>query len=95
MRGVESGFAMVRDAKVGLLTASDDRGRILAEEATHSDGTLVTMLATVPVRHDSTLYQVWGDWFAWFDLAGLAALLAFWPVNRNFLPRRPDERNID
>ena len=77
MRGVENGFTMVRDAKVGLLTASDDRGRILAEESTHSDGSLVTMLATVPVRHDSTLYQKWGDWFAWFDLAALAALLTF------------------
>jgi apolipoprotein N-acyltransferase len=77
VRGVESGFAMVRDAKVGLLTASDDRGRILAEESTRSDGALVTMLAIVPVRHDSTLYQRWGDWFAWVDLATLVVLLAF------------------
>ncbi|MGA8438609.1 MAG: nitrilase-related carbon-nitrogen hydrolase [Candidatus Sulfotelmatobacter sp.] len=78
MRGVESGFTMVRDAKVGLLTASDDRGRILAEQPTRSDGALTTMLATVPVRHDFTLYQIWGDWFAWFDLAALVAILAFW-----------------
>jgi len=80
MRAVENGFTIVRDAKVGLLTASDDRGRILAEEPTRPDGTLVTMLVTVPVRHDSTLYQKWGDWFAWLDLAGLAALLALWVV---------------
>ena len=78
MRGVENGFSMVRDAKVGLLTASDDRGRILAEKSTRSDGALTTMLATVPVRHDPTLYQKWGDWFAWFDLAALVAILAFW-----------------
>ncbi len=78
MRGVEDGFTMVRDAKVGLLTVSDDRGRILAEEPTHSDGSLVTMLATVPVRHDPTLYQKWGDWFAWVDLAALVAMLALW-----------------
>ena len=58
MRGVESGFTIVRDAKVGLLTASDDRGRILAEQPTRSDGGLATMLARVPVRHDFTLYQV-------------------------------------
>ena len=82
MRGVEDGFTMVRDAKVGLLTASDDRGRILAEEPTHSDGSLVTMLATVPVRHDPTLYQKWGDWFAWVDLAALVAMLVFWVTNR-------------
>jgi len=91
MRGVEDGFTMVRDAKVGLLTASDDRGRILAEKPTHSDGTLVTLVATVPVRHDSTLYQKWGDWFAWVDLAALAALLTFWLANGKFQPRRPDE----
>ena len=84
MRGVESGFTMVRDAKVGLLTVSDDRGRILAEESTHTDGTLVTMLATVPVRNDPTLYQKWGDWFAWIDLAALAALLTFWLAKRSF-----------
>ena len=88
MRGVENGFTMVRDAKVGLLTASDDRGRILAEEPTHSDGTVVTMLAAVPVRHDATLYQKWGDWFAWVSLAALAALLAFW-----FWPRASFNHN--
>jgi apolipoprotein N-acyltransferase len=94
MRGVESGFTMVRDAKVGLLTASDDRGRILAEQPTRSDGGLTTMLASVPVRHDFTLYQVWGDWFAWIDLAALAALLTFWQANRKFQPLRLDERII-
>lgn len=90
MRGVEDGFAMVRDAKHGLLTASDDRGRILAEESTRSDGALVAMLARVPVRHDSTLYQKWGDWFAWVDLAALVALIAFRLANR-----RPDEQRLN
>ena len=77
MRGVEDGFTIVRDAKNGLLTASDDRGRILAEEPTRTDGALVTLLVTVPVRHDFTLYQQWGDWFAWVDLAALVAILVF------------------
>jgi apolipoprotein N-acyltransferase len=86
MRGVESGFTIVRDAKVGLLTASDDRGRILAEQPTRSDGALTTMLARVPVRHDFTIYQMWGDWFAWFDLAALAALLTFSLARRKFQP---------
>ena len=81
MRGVENGFPMVRDAKNGLLTVSDDRGRILAEKPTRSDGTLVTMLAAVPVRHDSTLYQKWGDWFAWVDIIALVVLLMFYITN--------------
>ena len=74
MRGVEDGFTIARNAKIGLLTVSDDRGRVLKEEPTHDDGSLVTMVATVPVHHDPTLYQRWGDWFAWVNLAGLAVL---------------------
>jgi apolipoprotein N-acyltransferase len=81
MRAVEDGFTLVRDAKVGLLTASDDRGRILAEQSTRPDGAFTTMLAAVPVRYDPTLYQKWGDWFAWMDLAAVAPLLAFWLAN--------------
>jgi apolipoprotein N-acyltransferase len=75
MRAVEDGFTLVRDAKVGLMTAADDRGRILAEESNVDAKGSTTMLVTVPVRHDGTLYQRWGDWFAWVDLAALAALL--------------------
>ena len=94
MRGVENGFTMVRDAKVGLLTASDDRGRIIAEESTRTDGALVVMLAAVPVRHDSTLYQKWGDWFAWTNLAALVALLAFWFAKSKLQRPRADEHEI-
>jgi apolipoprotein N-acyltransferase len=75
MRGVEDGFTIVRTAKAGFLTVSDDRGRVLAEEATSPNREFTTMLAQVPVRHDATLYQKWGDWFAWLDLVLLSALL--------------------
>lgn len=92
MRGVEGGFTIVRDAKDGLLTASDDRGRILAEEPARSDGAFVTMLATVPVRHDSTLYQEWEDWFAWADFVALVAMLVFWLATWKFQPQRTDQR---
>jgi apolipoprotein N-acyltransferase len=74
MRGVEDGFTIARNAKLGLMTVSDDRGRVLAEKPTSDDGSLVTMIVSAPVHHDATLYQRWGDWFAWLDLAGLAAL---------------------
>lgn len=75
MRAVEDGFTLVRSAKQGYLTASDDRGRILAETLTLPETGFTTMLATVPVRHDPTLYQQWGNWFAWFTLALFSALL--------------------
>ncbi|HTX77728.1 MAG TPA: nitrilase-related carbon-nitrogen hydrolase [Terracidiphilus sp.] len=78
MRAVEDGFSIARSAKQGYLTASDDRGRILAEKLTLPETGFITMLANVPVRHDSTLYQRWGDWFAWLDLVLLAVLLIIW-----------------
>lgn len=76
MRAVEDGFSMARSAKEGYLTVSDDRGRVLDEKLTLPETSFTNMLASVPVRHDPTLYQLWGDWFAWLDLALLAALLA-------------------
>jgi hypothetical protein len=92
MRGVESGFTVVRAAKQALLTVSHDRGRILAQQ----DAVTVrfaSLLATAPVRHDNTFYARWGDGFAWLNIAGLVALLLSprkqelrGPVNFAFLP---------
>lgn len=74
MRGVESGFSIARAAKDGYLTLSDDRGRILAE--TRSDtAPFATLLANVPTAHDTTLYLLLGDWFAWLSLATLVFVL--------------------
>lgn len=64
MRGVEDGFSIARTAKNGLLTVTDDRGRVLAE--TRSDaGPFATLIASVPVVHSATVYLLLGDWFAW------------------------------
>lgn len=74
MRGVESGFSVTRAAKQGYLTVSDDRGRILAE--TRSDSTpFATLVADVPAVHDTTLYVLLGDWFAWLALTTLVFAL--------------------
>jgi apolipoprotein N-acyltransferase len=70
MRGVESGFSVVRAAKNGYLTVSDNRGRILAE--TRSDSApFATLLTQAPAVHDATLYLLLGDWFAWLAIATL------------------------
>lgn len=76
MRGVEYGYSIVRSAKLGLLTVSDDRGRVLAEAGPNADVPFTTLLAAVPVRHDRTLYQSWGDWFAWLNVALLGVILS-------------------
>lgn len=75
MRGVEDGFSLVRVAKDGYLTVSDDRGRIVAE--TRSDAApFATLIASVPTVHDDTLYLEWGDWFAWLTIAMLVMTAA-------------------
>jgi apolipoprotein N-acyltransferase len=74
MRGVESGFTIARAAKQGELTVTDDRGRLLADW-NQGGNQFVSISADAPVRHDSTLYVRWGDWFAWTVIAALAFLL--------------------
>jgi len=74
MRGVESGFSVVRSAKRGSLYVSDDRGRILAETSSAS-APFATLLASVPAVHHHTFYTMAGDWFAWLTLLVLLYLL--------------------
>jgi apolipoprotein N-acyltransferase len=77
MRGVESGFGVVRSAKGGSLYVSDNRGWIMAE--IRSDAVPFTaLLASVPQTHDRTLFLSLGDWFAWMAVAILALCLVSW-----------------
>jgi apolipoprotein N-acyltransferase len=83
LRGVESGFAIARSAKQGLMTISDSRGRILVEQ--HSgESSPAKAIGTVTLRSGRTLYSRWGDWFAWLNLAGFVGL-----VVARFVYRKP------
>jgi apolipoprotein N-acyltransferase len=84
MRGVESGFSVVRSAKGGSLYVSDDRGRVLAEVKSDS-APFATLSATVPAGHDETIYDTMGDWFAYLSLLSLLALV----VRLGMLWKRP------
>jgi apolipoprotein N-acyltransferase len=75
VRGVEGGFAVARSARNGLLTVSDNRGRVVAESASDS-AAVASLVATVPLEPAGTLYLWLGDWFAWLCAAGVAAALA-------------------
>ncbi len=74
LRGVEDGFSIARAPKQGILTLTDDRGRVLAEQDTNS-APFVTLLGNIPVRHDRTLYSRFGDWFAWLCIVLLSCIL--------------------
>jgi apolipoprotein N-acyltransferase len=75
LRAVENGFALARSARNGLLTLSDNRGRILAEAATVPDR-FVSITGKVNAAREETLYTRAGDWFAWLCVAAFAVLLA-------------------
>jgi apolipoprotein N-acyltransferase len=81
MRGVEDGFSLVRAAKNGYLTVSDNRGRVVAE--TRSDAApFATLIASIPAAHSATFYLLLGDWFAWLACALLGfAVVQLWRVS--------------
>jgi apolipoprotein N-acyltransferase len=76
LRAVENGFALARSARDGLLTLSDNRGRILAE-ATTMPGRFVSITGKVNVSPEETFYTRAGDWFAWLCVAVFVSLLVF------------------
>ena len=87
MRGVEDGFSVVRAAKGGSVFVSDNRGRILGEVSS-SSAPFATLLVDVPTEHSWTLYQAFGDWFAWISMALLALALSQMPRVRGIAKER-------
>jgi apolipoprotein N-acyltransferase len=65
MRGLENGFSVARCAQQGLLTASDSRGRVVAETASGPEAALE---CSVPLGTGKTFYSVTGDWFGWLNV---------------------------
>ncbi len=64
VRGVESGFAVARSARCGLLTLSDSCGRVLAEARSDS-APYATLVAAIEPQQVRTVYASRGDWFGW------------------------------
>ena len=82
LRAVENGFALARSGRNGLLTLSDNRGRIVAETAT-VPGRFVSLSGKVNVVRETTFYTRTGDWFAWLCVVTFFVLLG-----SRFLPTR-------
>lgn len=91
MRGVENSVSVVRSARDGLLTVSDSRGRLLAEQPST---TAASSLSVVLPRADTqpTVYASVGDVFGWSALVigGLGAGYSLWRTSQN--TRRRKER---
>ncbi|UQA60452.1 nitrilase-related carbon-nitrogen hydrolase [Polyangium aurulentum] len=81
LRGVESGYAMVRSARDGLLTVTDAYGRVVAEtRSAPLPG--ATLLSAVPAARLDTFYARTGDWFGWLATGAAALLLALPAIPR-------------
>lgn len=76
LRGVEGGFAMARVARNGLLTLSDDRGRVLAQASSVGGAEPATLLGELPLRSTRTFYARIGDAFGWLCLIAAVVLAA-------------------
>jgi apolipoprotein N-acyltransferase len=98
MRGVEGGFSIARAAKQGLLTVSDRRGRVVAEERSDAAAPFATLTVPVPVAHESTVYARSGDWFPWICvvvLAGSLVLLRSRPSRSGETATKPAPATVD
>lgn len=67
LQSIQGGFSLARAAFYGFLSASDYRGRILAEKRTVV-GEDVFLTADVPMGKGATFYSLARDWFAWLSL---------------------------
>jgi apolipoprotein N-acyltransferase len=79
LRGIESGFAMVRSAREGLLTVTDAYGRILAETpSVPMPG--ATLISHVPAAGapTPTVYSRTADVFGWLCVVLSAPVLFRW-----------------
>jgi apolipoprotein N-acyltransferase len=76
LRGIESGFAIVRASRDGLLTVTDAFGRVLdAAESTSMPGTTLITQARIGPRA-RTIYTRIGDALGWLCLATALLMLA-------------------
>lgn len=74
LRGVEDGFSLARAPKQGILTVSDDRGRVVTQRSSGA-APFAGLVASAPVRHDATVYDRTGNWFPLLDLVAAVILL--------------------
>ena len=84
LRAVESGFALARAARNGVLTLSDNRGRVITEAPTVF-GRFVTACGKLNITRERTFYSRTGDWFPWLCLVALLALISLLFVRRRML----------
>jgi apolipoprotein N-acyltransferase len=86
--GVATGLSVARTARDGALTVSDPDGRVVAEARTGT-ATVTSVQASIPFGTHKTLYDAFGDWFAWLCILVTAAgLVGGWISGSRKTPPR-------
>jgi apolipoprotein N-acyltransferase len=80
LRGVENGFAVIRQTNQGTSMAIDGAGHLLARQEFFETPDRL-MLSDVPTRRVPTIYAALGEWFAYVGIL-LAAALVAWGIAR-------------
>jgi len=81
LRGVESGFAIARTARRGLMTVSDRYGRILAEQASGPETTVLNARFPAADEEPPTIFARYNWAVDWLSIS-LAAIL-LWRMRRS------------
>jgi apolipoprotein N-acyltransferase len=79
---VANGYSLVRNAREGRMTISDDRGYVYYE-ASSEGKKLTTMIGSLELSAHRTLYARWGDWFGWLTVATAAVVLIYLAASRS------------
>ena len=79
---VANGYSLVRNAREGRMTISDDRGRVQYEASSESRK-LTSMVGWVKPSTGRTLYSRWGDWFGWLIVVASVASLIYLAARRS------------
>lgn len=83
LRGIESGYGVVRAGRESYLHASDRSGRVLVQKRS-DEMPGVGVIAHVPVgQNKATVYAVLGDWFGWLCVLMAAVIVLSWTVARD------------
>jgi apolipoprotein N-acyltransferase len=69
-RAIEEGVNLDRQTSHGLSAVFDYQGRTLAS-MDHFHSSDYAMVADIPASGARTIYSMFGDWFAWLNIAGL------------------------
>lgn len=93
LRGIENGMSIARTAPRGLLTMSDSRGQIIAEQLVTDDIEVLTAITT-QIDRTPTVYSVIGDAFGWAALAFAGGALVVAGIRRQTADSRNTKQSV-